>query len=139
MAAGFQFSMGAFKGKEADPEVTRERLDKYLENMDCIFLLNRRFHPVTGDKVDFDDEENKNILCVEGGLEIQDLFKHEGKVLDDDTYAQAIQKVQEVLRRRENRSAAVYRLFTALPQGKQTFDVWHRKILEAARRVDWTD
>ena len=40
MSAGFQFTMGAFKGKEADPEVTRERLDKYLENMDRIFLLN---------------------------------------------------------------------------------------------------
>ena len=136
MAAGFQFSVGAFKGKEADPEVTRERLDKYLENMERIFLLNRRFNPVTGNKVDFDDEEKKNILCVEGGAEIQDLFKHEGKVLDGDTYAQAVQKVRTALKRRENRSVAVYRLFTALPQGKQTFDVWHRKILESARRVD---
>ena len=102
MAAGFQFSMGAFKGKEADPEVTRERLEKYLENMDRIFLLNRRFHPVTGNKVDFDDEEKKNILCVEGGAEIQDLFKHEGKVLDGDTYTQAVQKVRTALKRREN-------------------------------------
>ena len=76
MAAGFQFSVAAFKGKEANPEVMRERLDKYLENMDRIFLLNRRFPPLTGNKVDFDDEEKKNILCVEGGAEIQDLFKH---------------------------------------------------------------
>merc|ERR1712237_191698 len=51
--------------------------------------------------------------------------------------AQAIQKVRAALKGRENRSAAVYRLFTALPQGKQTFNVWHRKILESARRVDW--
>ena len=121
MAAGFQFSVGAFKEKEIT-EITRERLDKYLENMEHIFLLNRRFHPVTGNKVDFDDEEKKNILCIEGGAEIQDLFKHEGKVLDGDTYALAIQKVR-----------------AALPQGKQTFDVWHRKILESARRVDWED
>ena len=71
-------------------------------------------------KVDFDDEENKNILCVEGGAEIQDLFKHESKVLDTDTYDEAIQKVRAALKGRENRSAAVYRLFTALPQGKQT-------------------
>ena len=74
MAAGCPFSVGPFKGKEADPEGMRERLDKYLETMDRIFLLNRRFHPVTGNKVDFDDEEKKNILCVEGGAEIQDLF-----------------------------------------------------------------
>ena len=65
MAAGFQFVMGAFKGKEADPEVTRERLDKYLENMDRIFSLNRRVNPQTGDKVEFDDQEKKSILCVE--------------------------------------------------------------------------
>ena len=90
---GFQFSMGTFKGKEADPEVTRERLDKYLENMDRIFLLNRRLHPVSGDMVDFDDGEKKNILCIEGGSEIQDLFKHEGGVRDEDTYIEAIEKV----------------------------------------------
>ncbi len=137
MSAGFQFSMGAFKGKEADPEVTRERLDKYLENMDRIFSLNRRVNPQMGNKVEFDNEEKKNILCVEGGAEIQDLFRHEGKVQGDDTYDEAIQKVRAALRKRENRSAAVYRLFTALPQGKQTLDAWHRKILESARRVDW--
>ena len=39
MAAGFQFSMGTFKGKEVDPEGTGERLDRYLENMERIFLL----------------------------------------------------------------------------------------------------
>ena len=37
-----------FKGKEADLEVRMEILDRYLEKMDHIFLLNRRFHPVIG-------------------------------------------------------------------------------------------
>ena len=69
MTAGFQFTMGAFKGKEVDPEVTRERLDKYLENMDQIFLLNRRVN-LQGVTVEFNDEEKKSILCVEGGAEI---------------------------------------------------------------------
>ena len=82
MAAGFQFAMGAFKGTfpdpDPDPDVTRERLDKYLENMDRIFSLNQRVNPQTGDKVEFNDQEKKSILCVEGGAEIQDLFKHEG-------------------------------------------------------------
>ena len=89
MAARFQFSMGAFKGKEADPEVTRERLDKYLENMERIFLLNRRVNPQAGDMVEFDDQEKKSILCMEGGAEIQDLLKHEGRVQDSDTYDEA--------------------------------------------------
>ena len=61
--------------------------------MDWIFLLNRRLHPVSGDMVDFDDREKKNFLCVEGGSEIQDMFKHEGGDRDKDTYIEAIEKV----------------------------------------------
>ena len=115
MAVGFQFTTGAFKGKEADPETTRERLDRYLENIERLFVLNRRINPQSGLTVEFTNEEKKNILCVEGGTEMQELFKHEGKVQDDDTYEDAVRKIKEALKKRENRSAGVYRLFTALP------------------------
>ena len=100
MAAGFQFTLGVFRGKEADPEVTTERLDKYLENIERIFVLNRRINPQTGHMVEFTDEEKKNILCVEGGVEIQDMFKHEGKVQNNDSYAEATRKIKEALKKR---------------------------------------
>ena len=86
MEAGFQFWMGAFKGKEADPEMTRERLDRYLENIERLFILNRRINPQSGLTVEFTDEEKKNILCMEGGIEMQDMFKHEDKVQNNDSY-----------------------------------------------------
>ncbi len=137
MAAGFHFTTGVFKGKEADPKTTRERLDRYLENIERLFVLNRRINTQSGLTIEFTDEEKKNILCVEGGTEMQELFKHKGKVQNDDTYEDAVRKIKEALKKRENRSTGVYRLFTALPQEKQTFDAWHKKILESAKRVEW--
>ena len=44
MAAGFHFTTGVFKGKEADLEMTRERLDRYMENIEQLFVLNRRIN-----------------------------------------------------------------------------------------------
>ena len=40
---------------------------------------------------------------------MQDMFKHEGKVQDNDTYREATQKIKEALKKRENRSAGVFR------------------------------
>ena len=70
--------------------MTRERLENYLENIERIFVLNRRINPQTGHMVEFTDEEKKNILCMEGGTEMKELFKHEGKVQNDDTYEDAV-------------------------------------------------
>ena len=66
-----------------------------------------------------------------------DLFKHVGKVQDDDTYQAAIEKIRKALRGRGNRTAAVFKLFTGMPQGQKTFDSWHKKVYEAAKQVDW--
>ena len=53
--AGFQFSPGEFKVKEADLEQTLERFELYLEAMQKVFRLNRRVNPTTGAKVEFDN------------------------------------------------------------------------------------
>ena len=82
--AGFQFSPREFKVK--DPEQTLERFELYLEAMQKVFRLNRRVNPTTGGKVEFDNKDKKDIIQLEGGLDMVDLFKHLGKVLDGDTY-----------------------------------------------------
>ena len=66
-----------------------ELFEDYLENMVRVFRLSRRIHPTTGAKVEFDDDEKKDMLIVEGGADMNDLFKHVGKVLEGDTYEQA--------------------------------------------------
>ena len=108
---GFQFSPGAFRTRDADPEGTLELFERYCESMSRAFRLNRRTNPTTGARVEFDDTDKKDIIQLEGGVDMQDLFKHVGKVLDEDTYQQAINKIKDALKKRGNRSAAVFKLF----------------------------
>ena len=65
-SAGFQFSPGVFTVKDADPEQTLERFERYLEAMKKAFRLNRRVNPNTGEKVEFDDQDKKDIIQLEG-------------------------------------------------------------------------
>ena len=104
-SAGFQFSPGEFKVKEADLEQTLERFKLYLEAMQKVFRLNRRVNPTTGAKVEFDNQDKKDIIQLEGGLDMVDLFKHVGKVLDGDTYDVAMEKIRKALKGRGNRTA----------------------------------
>ena len=136
-SVGFQFSPGVFAVKDADPEQTLERFEEYVEAIEMAFSLNRRVDPKTGAKVEFDDTDKKNILKLEGGHDMMDLFKHVGKVTDEDTYEAAVGKIRKALRGRGNRTAAVFKLFTGMPQGQKTFDSWHKKVYEAAKQVDW--
>ena len=135
-SAGFQFSPGEFKVKDADPEQTLERFELYLEAIRKAFRLNRRVNPTTGLKVEFDDQDKKDIIKLEGGLDMVDLFKHVGKVQDEDTYDEAMEKIRKALKGRGNRAAAVFKLFTGMAQGGRTFDLWHKKVYEAAKQVD---
>ena len=56
-SAGFQFSPGEFKVKDADPELTLETFELYLEAIQKAFRLNRRVNPTTGLIVEFDDQD----------------------------------------------------------------------------------
>ena len=136
-SAGFQFSPRVFTVKDADPEETLERFELYLESMLKAFRLNRRVDPTTGAKVNFDDQDKKDIIQLEGGPDMVDLFKHVGKVQEGDTYNEAMEKIRRALKGRGNRTAAVFKLFMGTAQGGRTFDLWHKKVYEAAKQVDW--
>ena len=96
--ATYMPSPGPFKGADTDPEATLELFTNYLDKMEKVFRLSRRYNPATGDKVDWDSEEKKDLLLVEGGDEINDLFKYVGKVAPGDTYAEAVEKVKIALK-----------------------------------------
>ena len=79
------------------------------------------------------------MLVVEGGDEVQDLFKYLGKVLPRDTYRQAVDKVKKTLKSRGNRISAVFKLFNNHSQSSQSVDSWHKEIRKAAQLIDYTD
>ena len=131
-------SPGLFKAKDAEPEATLERFSDYCETMERVFRLRRRIHPTTGARIDFDDTEKKDLILVEGGEDMLTLFKHVGQVQEDDTYAQAIEKIRVALKKRGNRTAAVFKLFNGHSQGSESFESWHTKVYKAAKLIDWT-
>ena len=65
---GFQFSPGAFRTKDADPEGTLELFDKYCESMTRAFRLNRRTDPTTGARVEFDDTDRTSFSSREAWI-----------------------------------------------------------------------
>ena len=97
-----------------------------------VFRLSRRVTS-TGTKVDFDDSEKKDMIQIEGGEDMMQLFRFMGKVQEADSYQQAIGKIKTALKETGNRTSAVHRLYTAHSQGDQTFDNWHRTVRKAAQ------
>ena len=87
--------------------------------------------------MEFDDKEKKDIIRLEGGRDMVDLFKYVGRVNDEDSYNASLEKIRKALKGRGNRTAAVFKLFTGMPKGEKSFDAWHKKVYEAAKQVDW--
>ena len=98
-----------------------ERFERDLENMDRVFRINRP-QRATGERIEFDSEDKKDIIQIEGGPDMQALFKHVGKVENGDTYNQAVDKIRNALKGRGNRMAVVHKLFFGMAQANQTFN-----------------
>ena len=139
MMAGHNVSPGVFKSKDAEPEATLELFEDYLKVMERVFRLSRRIHPTTGAKIAFDEAEKKDLIVVEGGEDMANLFEHTGKVLETDTYEEAVEKIKAALRKRGNRTSAVFKLFNSHAQGDKSFESWHTEIYKAAKLIDWGD
>ena len=136
--AGYQVSAGVFKAKDAEPEVTLELFEDYCKKMERMFRLQRRINPKDGSRIEFDDQERKDFIRIEGGDDMDDLFEHVGKIKDTDTYNDALDKIRTELKKQGNRTSAVFKLFNGHGQGQQSFDVWHRSVYKAAKLIDWT-
>ena len=135
--AGHTVSPGLFKSKDAEPESTLELFSDYCEAMQRVFRLRSRLHPATGDKIEFDDAEKKYLIIVEGGDDMQKLFKHVGQIVEQDTYVQVVGKIKAALKKRGNRTFAVFKLFNGHGQGSQLFESWHTEVYKAAQLIDW--
>ena len=71
--------------------------------MEMAFRLSRRVTS-TRTKVDFDDSEKKDMIQIEGGEDMMQLFRFVGKVQDTDSYQQAITKINTELKKTGNRT-----------------------------------
>ena len=89
MTNGYKNKADTFKSKDADPEETLLRFNKYVERMVDVFQLSRH-RTAMSEPVDFTYGKKKAIMKVEGGDDMLDLFKHTEKVNDEDPYDQAV-------------------------------------------------
>ena len=75
--AGYAVNPGPFRAVPADPEGTLEKLEDYCRMMEMVFRLSRRV-TATGNKIDFDDSEKKDMMQIEGGDDMMQLFRKGG-------------------------------------------------------------
>ena len=82
-------------------------------------------------------EQEKALILNFGGDELERLFEHVGGVGDDDTYYQAMSKVEIGIKKLTNQATARYKLFQEMPQDGKPFDSWSQLVMEQANRCDW--
>ena len=98
-------------GKKGDPEQTLQDFVDYIE-------LFGQFLTATNANTGHTDQHAQCSTCVKckamlvliGGKEIDSLFKHVGKVLQGDSYDQAIHKVKDGISKQTNQSMARFKL-----------------------------
>ena len=61
---------GALRTKDVDPEGTLELFEKYCESMTRAFRLNWRTDLTTGNRVEFNDIDKKDIIQLEGNMDM---------------------------------------------------------------------
>ena len=82
--------------------------------------------------------KKKALLQAIGGADMEYLYEHVGKVVDDDEYDEANEKVREAIKRQCNHAMMKFKLFTEMPQEEETFAGWWSTIKEQADKCDFT-
>ena len=78
------------------------------------------------------------MITLIGGKEMDELFKHTGRVSEANTYEEAITKVKDGITAQTNQSMARFKMMREMPQSGKVFSDWWPKIKEQADRCVWT-
>ena len=121
----------AFVSSDADPGGTLSRFTRYVERMKQLFQLV--FRKADGSPYSPSDAEKKAMLLFRGGDDMQNLFDHVGKVVEADSFDNAVAKIENALKSRTNSVVQRNMLLTRYPQGLKSFDKWSIEISNAAK------
>ena len=94
-------SIEVFRTSEANPGATLKSFQRYVER---IKLMNQLiFRKADGTPYQPTDAEQKAMLLFKGGDDMKNLFDYVGKVVEGDTFDEAINKIREGLQKRTNK------------------------------------
>ena len=127
--------IGHFKTLDTDPGGTLTKLTEYLEQMELLFQLI--FRNQDGTTRDPTNNEKKALLKLKGGSDMRNLFIHVGKVVDTDSYDDAVKKINDALTKRTNGVVQRNMLFSNHPQGSKSFERWSQEISNAAKLINY--
>ena len=132
--------------KKGDSEQLLQDFKEYRNKMELFFKAAKAVEAHTGDPAGRSAqghracpscEQEKAIVIMVGGEEMNKLFQHVGKVLDEDTYVSAMDKVEQGIRLLTNQATARFKLFQEMPQDGRGFREWAQLVVEQANRCDW--
>ena len=89
-----------FSSVDADPGGTLKKFDNYINQMKLLFTI--AFRKADGTAYEPSDNEKKAMTLLKGGEDMRTLFEQVGNVVTEDTFDQAIVKIQNKLRERTN-------------------------------------
>ena len=131
---------GPFMIKEkGDPEVLFYEFKKYADNFKEFLVVTKtganhsenHVAPCKGCKI------SKSCIWMMGGEEMKMLFEHVGRVEEDDTFTDALAKIEKGIKKQTNQSTARFKLFQQSPQGGCAFGGWCYKLKEQTDRITW--
>ena len=133
----FALHIEPFLSSDADPGGTLSRFTRYVERMQQLFQLV--FRKGDGSPYSPSDAEKKAMLLFRGGDDMQNLFDHVGKVVEGDSFQEAVKKIENALKGRTNSVVQRNMLLTRFPQGSKSFDKWSVEVSNAAKLIDYSN
>ena len=124
-----------FQSVDANPGATLQKFHDYTEQIKLLFQLT--FRKSDGTAFEPSDSDKKAMLLFKGGKDMKNLFNHIGRVLDTDTYEQAIAKIIKGLQDRTNDVVQRNMLLSNYPQGTKSFEKWSQEISNAAQLINY--
>ena len=120
---------GPFKAKKKDPERMLGEFKDYIKAVKDMMVVTGKEGATASVK--------KAILRAVGGKDMVSLFDHVGKVVDGDTFDEAVTKIEDAIKAQTNKAMAKYKLFMGLPQEGESFSTWWTQIQEQADKCDF--
>ena len=97
------------------------------------------FRKADGSPYSPSDAEKKAMLLFRGGDDMQNLFDHVGKVVEADSFDNAVAKIENALKSRTNSVVQRNMLLTRYPQRLKSFDKWSIEISNVAKLIDYSN